>query len=123
MEENTDGENLLRRFELGGFDEVLGSELPELADYLEQRALQTGLVAPQFIAEAIRAVANLFKEHDESGGIRAGFFRKISEFVRAELPKVRDLSHDPLQAAQVARNCRDQILSEVTGYDVRKTYE
>ncbi|MFL6351503.1 MAG: hypothetical protein ACJ74Z_06600 [Bryobacteraceae bacterium] len=67
MVRNTNCESLFRQFEARGFDALIESQFTELADYLEEQAAASGFAAPLFIAEAIQAVQNLHKEHDESG--------------------------------------------------------
>jgi hypothetical protein len=123
MEEQTYGERLFLRFERGGFQSVIGSQLTELAAYLEEHAAATGLAVPLFILEAVQAVQTLVREHDEYGGIRNGFLRKLDELVRSALPELRKLSDDPIQAARTARTFKNDVLMMVARYDVRETYD
>jgi hypothetical protein len=118
-----DGKTLLLSFEESGFDGVVGAQLPTLAAYLEQRAVETGLAAFLFIAEAIHAVKSLFDEHNEAGGIRTGFLSQMNDLAMSALPRLSGPIEDPARTAQSAQNFRDIVVFEVTGYDVRKTYD
>jgi hypothetical protein len=122
-EENAGGRGLLQRLERGGFQAIIGSEFVELADDLEERASETGLAAPLFIAAAVNAVWELFREHNEAGGVRVGFLRKIDGILHATMPKSGEYRNDPARTAQAARGFRDEILREIAEYDSRRSYE
>jgi len=92
-----------------------------LADYLERRAAETGQSAPLFLSEAIRAVYELFREHDEYGGIRLGFVHQLDDLVRERLPIVQ--RSEPQWAAKLAPDFRDEIQLMVDGYNPQNTYE
>jgi hypothetical protein len=81
MERPLSGDEILRRFLVGGFEELGGAQSQELADYLEQRATASGLAAPMFLAQAIREVDRLLREHDEYGGTQVNFLRWVDRLV------------------------------------------
>jgi hypothetical protein len=89
----------------------------------QERAAATGLAMPLFILEAVEAVQTLLRDHDEYGGIRIGFLRRLDELVRSALPELRKVSDDPIQAARIALTFKNDVLSMVARYDVRESYE
>ena len=119
---NTDfsDEDLLQKFVTGGFSKV-SNELDRLGDYLDNRAVETGLAAPIYLCEALRIVANLFKEHDRNGGLRVGFVKQLDSLVHSHVPEVQ--RGDPLQSVRRARQFRDEVIARVRDYDFRNTYE
>ena len=112
---------LFSRFVRGGFGQLTNTEPVELADFLERHAATTGQSAPLFIAQAIRAVDQLFHDHDERGGIRTGFVDLLDELVRNRLPTIR--RSDQYWAAKLASDFRNEVLALVQTYDSRNPYE
>jgi len=120
----TDGggkRQLFQRFAETGFQQLLAAQLTELADYLESRAVDTGLAAPLFLSQAINTVLTLFLEHDESGGVRVGFVRMLDDLVHTRLPEIEGSA--PPMAARLARELRDEIRLNVADYNPHNTYE
>jgi hypothetical protein len=115
------GDELFARFLKGGFEQLIYGEPAELADYLENRAGSTGLSAPLFLSQAVRAVYSLFLEHDEYGGTRIGFVRQIDDLVRERLPVIE--RSNPDLAGKLARDLRDEILKKANSYSPQNTYE
>jgi hypothetical protein len=72
-----------------------------LADYLEQSASATGLAAPLYLAQAIRAVEGLFREHVEYGGTQIDFVRWLDHLVLHDVPEIQH--SDPIRAAKLAQ--------------------
>jgi hypothetical protein len=112
---------LLHRFAHGGFEALIDSEPAELADYLEQRAAETGRSAPLFLSQAIRSAYRLFREHDEYGGARLGFVRQLDQIVREQVPVIQ--SSETHWAAKLAHDFRDEIQKMLDGYNSQSTYE
>jgi|SRR5665213_2397980 len=119
MSENTS--ELLTHFVRGGFENLVGSQPVDLANYLRGIAGHTGQSASLFIAEAIEGVHALFIEHDEYGGVRSGFIYRLDDLVCSRLPTVQ--SADPHWAAKLAKDFRDDILALVKSYDPTDDYE
>ena len=93
----------------------------ELADYLENRAAQTGQSAHLFLSQSIREVYALMREQDEYGGTRIAFIRWLDGLVRERLPVIQQ--SDPHWAAKLARDFRDEIRKRTASYDPQETYE
>jgi hypothetical protein len=112
---------LLARFERGGFSQLTGSELEQLSAYLESRGAVTGQEAPLFLSRAIRTVHHLFLEHDEYGGTRVGFVRRLDEVACERVPLIN--ASDPDWAARLSRDFLDEIRNMTAAYDPRDPYE
>ena len=112
------GAELLHRFVHGDFEQLAGTEPAELANYLERRAAETGQSASLFVSQAIRAVYTLFREHEESGGVRLEFSGMVDAVVRERMPVIQ--RSEPHWAAKLARDFRDEIQA-VERYDPRGT--
>jgi hypothetical protein len=108
---------LLQRFAADGFGQLNANQMTALCDYLENRAVETGLAAPMFVSEAIQAVERLFREHDGYGGVRRDFVDHLDGLVRDYLPTIQ--RGDPLQAARRARQFRDEVFAKASGYNSR----
>ena len=115
------GEALFRRFIQHGFEGLVDDQPNILAGWLGERAAQTGRAAFLFVSEAVVAANSLLLEHDEPGGIRLGFIRKMDEVVYSSLPAIQRA--DTHWAAKLAKDFRDEILAMVRDYDPRNDYE
>lgn len=104
-----------------GIAAVPSKMLQEAADVLEERAVETGLAAPLFVADAIRSILSLMTEHEEYGGIRIGFLLRLDSVLRPLLQEVQ--RGDPVSATRRAQELRDCVRQAVREYDPRKEYE
>ena len=96
-------------------------QLRELSGQLEARAVETGLAAPLFVSQTVRAITALLVDHDSAGGVRMGFLRQLDEVIRSH---VKEIQHgDPLRATARARQLRDEVQRSIGQYDPRNTYE
>jgi len=111
---------LLERLVASGISALPPDRLPELIQSLETRAVETGLAAPSFLAQALRPIDRLFDQDSESGGIRTGFIAQLDDRIKATVEEIQ--IGDPLQSAAKARALKDEIVSMVSSYDVRKSY-
>jgi hypothetical protein len=116
-----DGAALLQRFIQHGFEGLVDDQPSVLAKWLRDRAAQTGRADPVFVSEAIDAVYTFFLSHDEHGGIRLGFIRRLDEVVYSRLPTIQKA--DSHWAAKLAKDFCDEILVMVRAYDPQKDYE
>ncbi len=106
---------------IDGLERVADTTLREAAEQLEDRAVDTGLAAPLFVADALRSVLSLLNEHDSAGGVRVGFLQKLDGLVR---PGLRDIQKgDPLSATRRARDLRDSVRGAVRQYNPANEYE
>lgn len=112
---------LLQRLVTVGLARLPPDRLTELAAYLEARAVDTGLAAPVFVAQAIRAIGSCTSEHNERGGVRIAFLAKIDSILRSHLQEIQ--KGDPLQATARARQLRDEVVEWTSSYDPTNTYE
>ena len=112
---------LLERLVTDGISALPPDRLPDLITSLESRAVETGLAAPIFLAQALRPIDGLFEEDSESGGVRIGFLTGLDKRIRASVEEIQ--TGDPLQSAEKARALRDEIVSMVSSYDVTKPYD
>ena len=108
-------DDILSRFETGGFDALRGKGLAELAEFLENNAADTGWAAPLFVAQALWAIGGLFHEQDEYGGVRIGFIEYVDRVVRTQLKSIKTMPGP--EAAKSARQLRDEVLTLVGAYD------
>jgi hypothetical protein len=83
------GEALFQRFVQHGFEGLVDDQPRLLAKWLRDRAAQTGRAGLIFVSEAIDAAYALFLDHDEYGGVRFGFIRKLDEAVYSRLPAIQ----------------------------------
>jgi hypothetical protein len=120
MSTEQSGDDLLRRFASGGFEQLINDEPELLSQYLEERASTKGLAASLFLAEAIRRFYTLSLAHDEAGGIQVDFVRALDRLVRHSLAEIE--SADPSRAAKLAKSFRDEVFVRVGGYDPRAQY-
>lgn len=104
-----------------GVVRLSGDQLQELSTQLEARAVETGLAAPLFVSQTVRAIAGLLVEHDSAGGVRMGFLRQLDDVIRTHVPEIQQ--GDPLLATARARQLRDEVQRSIRHYDPRNTYE
>lgn len=95
--------------------------LAELAAYLEAHAVDTGLAAPVFVAQAIRTIDSCTREHNARGGVRTAFLAKLDSILRSHLQEIQ--GGNPLQATARALQLRDEIMEWTASYDPRNAYE
>jgi hypothetical protein len=114
------GEVLFRQFTQHGFEGLVDDQPRVLASWLRERAAQTDRAHLVFISDAITAANTLFISHDEYGGIRHGFIRRLDEVVYKRLPVIQKAeSH---WAAKLAKDFCDEILVMVRDYDPQEEY-
>ena len=114
-------QKLLERLVRNGLAALPTERLGELAEYLEGRAVETGLGAPIFVSQAIRAVEHLVDQDDNLGGVRTKFLAQLDGLFRSRVPIIQ--SGDPLKATAEARALRDEVASRVAKYDAALTYD
>jgi len=114
-------EALFQRFIQHGFEGLVDDEPAVLAKWLSERAAQTGRIGLVFVSEAIGAAYALFLNHDECGGVRFGFIRRLDELVYSGLPAIQkaDIHWQP----KLAKDFRDEVLAMVHNYDPKEEYE
>ena len=113
--------DLLGKLLSEGVAKLTGDELTHIADLLEGRAVDTGLAAPLFVSQSVRAVLAFMMEHDEAGGVRIEFLRDLDVLYRTLLPAIQ---HDnPLDATRIAQQLRDEIKRSISHYKSSDTYE
>ncbi len=93
-------DELFERFLRGGFSQLTDSQSLELADYLEDQAVSSGMSAPLFISQSLRAVGELRREHDKYGGVRVGFLNLLDRLNRTRLLGTREA--EPHVAARLS---------------------
>jgi hypothetical protein len=109
---------LIRRFIASGFGNFRDGELALLSQALEREAASTGLSSSLFLADAVRAVLGLFTEHEECGGVRIGFINYLDRLARDRLPQLQACG--PTEAAQLAIEFRDEIMTLISAYNPAK---
>ena len=114
-------DELLERLPRDGFSRLTDAQPVELADYLEDQAASTGMSAPLFISQSLRAVDELHREHDKYGGVRVGFLNLLDDLARTRLPRIH--RSEPHVASSLARDFRNDVLDLVQKYDPANTYE
>ena len=112
---------LVRNLVTGGLANLPPDRLGIVISLLEKRAVETGLAAPLWVAEALQPIDSLFDSYSESGGIREGFLQLLDERIRQRLGEIED--SDTSHGAALAKTLRDEITSMVRSYDVHQTYE
>ena len=112
---------LLQRLLDVGFAKLPGARIPELVRDLENRAVDSGLAAPVFVAEALGFVEALFGEHDRGGGVSPDFLAQLDRIVRESIPRIQ--KGDPVEATGRSKLLRDELGELVASYDWRKDYE
>ena len=116
------GSDLLKRFEAQGFSGLIGEQTRELAAYMEQQSVFTGTAAPLLISQALAEANALFLEHDEAGGIQVDFVKQLDRMVIRDLKRIQAANH-PGEAAQIAKDFRDEIRRKVSGYSTTAIYD
>jgi hypothetical protein len=114
------GRELFDRFRSGGFAALVNDEPRVLVEYLEYLAGETGEATSLFMAEAVKKVDRLFRDHDEYGGIRMGFIRRLDQLIHVHFSS--ENQSIPTRA-ELARRGRDEIIREVRSYNPRNDYE
>src|ERR1700674_3522032 len=115
------GEQLLEQFAISGFSGLVSDEPTQLVGYLERAAKADDSDALSYLAEAIKNVDKLRREHDERGGVRGGFLKKLDHLTADSIVEV--LVGDPEQRTKAAIAYRDQIVEMLSMHDVETTYE
>jgi hypothetical protein len=114
------GEGLLKRFADGGFEALVNEEPRQLAEWLENRAVETGESASLYLALAVGAVYALFREHDEHGGVRVDFVQWLDHLVKESLPNIE--TANAAEAARLAQRFHREITERVQGYATERDY-
>jgi len=114
------GEGLLELFADGGFEALVNEQPRQLAQWLENRAVETGESASLYLALAVRAVYALFREHDQRGGVRVDFVRWLDHLVKESLPDIE--TADAAEAARLAQRFHREITERVQGYAPERDY-
>lgn len=113
--------DLLQALLADGAVRLSGEEFDRLAEYLEARAVETGLAAPLFTSQTVRAIVGLLREHESAGGVRIGFLRGLDQILQTHLPLIQ--GGDPLEATSRARTLRDEVRKAIDSYDPQRPYE
>ena len=116
------GADLLQRFIQYGFEGLVDDQTALLSlNSSRESAAQTGRAQLVFISDAIDVTSALVLSHDEYGGIRHGFIRRLDEIVYERLPLIQKA--EAHWAAKLAKDFCDSIRAMVRDYDPRNDYE
>jgi len=111
-------EPLFQRFEDGGFQRLTEMEIDELVALLDQTAASTDRATPLFLSQAVMAVRQVFRQHEEYGGVSVAFLNYLDKVVLLGLAKIRSAS--PSDSGKLARQLRDEVVALLSEYDPSK---